>query len=107
MAIEGHTTIRFLYFGSRSLYGLVLGVLVWLATLASPSSVTSPVLVLAATFCTVASVLFVAGGFLTPSGNALAVILTPLVSLVLICVAFYPDALAHPCLLYTSTRCPP
>lgn len=100
VAIEGHTTIRFLYFGSRSLYGLMLGVLVWLATLASPSSVTSPVLVLAATFCTVASVLFVAGGFLTPSGNALVVILTPLVSLVLICVAFYPDALAHPLCLF-------
>lgn len=102
VAAEGHATVRFLYFGSRSLYGLALGVLVWLATLVGPSSATATVLVLAAAFCAALGMLFTAGGFLTPSGNALSVILVPLFSCILVYVAFYPDALAHPVCLFAT-----
>lgn len=102
VAVEGHTTVRFLYFGSRSLYGLVLGVLVWLATLVDPFTVNPSVLMAGSALCAATGILFIAGGLLTPAGNSLAAIGSPLYVFVLVGIALYPTAFVEPVWLFAT-----
>ncbi len=102
VAAEGHATVRFLYFGSRSLYGLVLGVLVWLSTLVSPTIAHHGTLMAGAILCAATGILFIAGGLLTPAGNSLAAIGSPLYVFVLVGIALYPTAFVKPVWLFAA-----
>ena len=98
---EGHGMTRVLYFGSRVLYGLLLGVLVWLGATSAPTRA-SRTLALMGVLGALVGLAFVAARLLTPRGNSAAAIASPVAAFLLLWTAFYPEAASHPLCLYAA-----
>lgn len=97
---ESYGITRLLYFGSRALYGLVLGFLVFLSSLESPAGISSPDLAAVSVVAAFATCLACACGCLNRRGENAAVVTLPAVAALLIYVAFYPRSLTSPVHLF-------
>lgn len=84
--------VRVLYFGSRCLYGLALGVLVCLSAPLGPAPVERPDLALAALAVALAIWAAAGLGMLSDRGERALVVATPLVSCAIVYIAFAGSA---------------
>lgn len=89
VADESHGPIRFLYFGSRLLYGCALGVIVSLASWSGSNAAPRPVLAISAVCLALICLGLTVGRMFMARGELAATVLLPLVASLLVLIAFY------------------